>query len=338
MSNKPKYAIVAGPVKRPETIGKGILEKGSGQTIIAGEVINVMTTRGAVGVPNETDCWGVRLDKEGNIPKDRVDVKDIANYRGQIKPLKWGDPAGQLIVCRYLKGYDSIDRLYQDNVLNAKDYVIASQDTEASADVAMLFMQSGDNFYDPETDKYLVQMLKIHYMNRDSVSKHPNHEVYQFSELNIEMTDENVVKTMDAEFEALKIVREAANDNSFQQLKNLYAIMDGLAEMGVADNQLYPSLNTLAKTRTKDFHDRINEYKKNFSMTLQLLKSYEAIDYTKKGVIAAGLKEKILVAEDIPAKGEDGVNDWLLSNFLTVKSNDIAVKLRTIADNITKTK
>lgn len=337
MSNKQQYAIVAGPVKRPETIGKGTLEKGSGQTIIAGEVINVMTTRGSVGIPNETDCWGVRLDKDGKVPKDKIDVKSN-EYKGQIKALKWGDEDGQLIVCRYLKGYDSIDRLYQDNVLNAKDYVIASQDTEASAEVAMLFMQSGDNFYDPETDKYLVQMLKIHYMNKDSVSKHPSHETYQFSELNVEMTDEKVVKSMDDEFEAMKIVKYAANDNSFQQLKNLYAIMDGLAEMGVADNQLYPSLNTLAKTRTKDFHDRINEYKKNFSATLQLLKSYEAIDYTRKGVIAAGVKEKIVVAEDIPAKTEDGVNDWLLSNFLDAKSNDIAVQLRTIADKITKTK
>lgn len=327
---------MAGPVKRPETVDRGVLEKGLGQGTTSGEVVKVMTPRGAIGIPNQTDAWGVRLDADGNVPKDKIDVRD-PKYRGQIKALKWGDPDGSLIKCRYLKGYGSIDMLFQDIVLNAKDYVAASQDTEASADVAMLFMQSGDNFYDAETDKHLIQMLQVHYMNKDSESKNPEHESYQYRELHTDSVDENDVKNLDDKFEATRIVKEAANDNSFQQLKNLYSIMDGLAEMDLKDNQLYPSLYSLAEKQHTKFLDRVAEYKKNVSMTFQLLESYEAIDYTKNGTIAAGIKEKNIIAEDLPAKGQTGIVGWVLSHFLTPQANDIAVKLKTIADNITKT-
>lgn len=344
MSDSLKYAILAGPVKRPETVQVGVLEKGSGQTIITGESVNMMAKRGQIGIPNWTQAWAVRLDKDGKVPKDPIDVRD-SNYRGQIKELPWGVPGekegetgGCLIDCRYLKGYGSIDRLYQDNILNAAAYIKNTEDTEAAADVFMLFLQSGDSYFDSETDRHLCQMLRIHYLNASSKSKDPSYENYQFRDLESSVTSEKDMKSLDDTYEAIKIVKDASNDNSLQQLKNLYLIMDGLAEMGLKDGELYPSLFALAQARSKLFLDKIMEYKKNVSMTFQLLKSYEAIDFTRKGVIAAGVKEKIVVFDGVPAKGEDGVIEWVLTNFLSADSTDIAIKLKKIADDITKTK
>src|SRR5258705_12266782 len=130
MSNKQSYVIEAGSIERPETVLSGTIEKGTGQTVLAGETTPRLLTRADIGIPNVSQAWGVRLNKEGKVPEEPLDIRS-ADYKGQIQELKWGDSKGCLIICRFLKGYNSIDMLYQDTVLNAKANINESDPSAA---------------------------------------------------------------------------------------------------------------------------------------------------------------------------------------------------------------
>lgn len=328
---KEKFAIEAGNINRPETVERGIIEKGTGQTITNGEKIQTLLRRADIGVPNWTEAWGVRLDKKGEVPAEPLNIKD-ANYQGQIKELKWNDPAGCLIVCRYLKGYNSIDKLYQREVLNSD--LNLSEDTEASLEAFYLMMQSGDNYFDPESDRYLVQMLRIHYMNESSVYKNPNESgSCMFREKNEAEQEQKDTKGYSAKFDALAIVNSASKDNTLGQLKNLFTIVQSLGNDEPKDNDLYRYLSMLADNNPETFIGKVQEYKKEVSNLFEKAKSYNILDLTKDGNIAAG-KDKIeLIGSDIPAKKE-GMLDWVLVNHLDTKASDIVFKLKQITDKL----
>lgn len=325
-----KYTIIAGPVSRPETVEVGVLEKGSGQTVISGATAKAMHKRADIGFPNYTEAWGVRVISDSKIPDERIDVSDT-RYKGQIKPLKWGDPKGYLIPCRYLRGYNTLDQQYQDIILKVKDTI--REDTEASADAFFLRVQSGDNVYDPETDPYLVLMLRIHCMNENSVSKSPEAQNFMYREATEGQKAEKETKVFTAKFEALKVVNEAAQDNSLQRLKNLYQIVSSIVDQEVKDNDLYRYLSILADTKPDAFLGQINEWKKNVSNTFEKLKSYSAIDLEKDGHIVAGQTKKELVGEDVPGKKE-AMLDWVLVNYTDAKAFEITFKLKQIADKL----
>lgn len=327
---KDLYCIIAGSKNRPETIQRGILEKGLGQGTIAGDVVETLNNRGECGIPNYTEAWGVRLI-DGQIPKDSVSVTD-SSYKGQIKELKWGDPKGCLIICRYLKGYNSIDLQYQDLVLNAKDNI--REDSEASADAFFIVFQNGDNFFDPETDPYLVQMLRIHYLNETSKSRSPESQNFMFWEKSYVDAEQKETKTLNTKFECLKIVNEAASDNSLKKLKNLYAIIEPMVVGDkVKDENLYASLQLLADEQPDSFMALIQNYKAEVSTSIDKAKSYNILDLTKDGVIVAGKDKKEIIGEGIPGK-KDAMIEWVFNHFLDEKAYEVAYQLKKITDNL----
>lgn len=327
---KESYLIEAGSPNRAETVERGELEKGSGQTIKRGETIQTMLKRADIGIPNWTEAWAVRLDKDGNIPKEPLDVKS-PDYKGQIKELKWGDAKGCMVICRFLKGYNTIDMLYQNIVLNANLNI--REDDPTSADDFYLRLQSGDNIYDVESNKYLIQMYRVHYMNESSVSKSPESMKSMFREVTEEDTQQKDVKSYSTKFEALKIVNEAAEDNTLSKLKNLLTIVQQLGTEEPKDNDLFRYISMLADTQYDLFLSKINEYKKNLSNVVEKAKSYKAIDLTKDGVIVAGVTKLELIGEGVPGK-KDGMIDWLMQNFLDQKAWEIIFKLKQITDNL----
>lgn len=329
---KEQYIIEAGAIERPETVERGEIEKNTGQTVLRGETIKFPLKRADIGIPNYTECWGVRLDKEGKVPETPIDVKS-PNYTGQIKEMKWGTTGGYVIICRYLEGYNSIDKQYQDVVLNASANL--NEDTEAAANAYFIRLQSGDNVYDPETDKYLCQMIRVHYLNGSSVYRNPKSDSQMYIEVNGDVVETKEDKFYNNKFEAGKIVNEAASDNTMSKLKTLLNVVHEMDTTGieVKDEGLYRHLSMLADTKPDLFLAKITEYKKNVSNVFEKAKSYNAIDLTKDGVIAAGKDKVELIGTDIPAK-KGKMIDWVLLNYLEPRAQEIISKLTTITNKL----
>lgn len=338
MSKKEQYCIEARPYHRPETILRGRVEKGTGQTQLTDEPISVLNRRADVGVPNHTEFWGVRLDVDNKVPleKDgktikRLDVKD-PQYKGQIKELKWGDPQGCLINGRYLKGFNTIDQQYQDVVLNATANL--KEDHEASADAHFLRIQSGDNYFDPETDPYLCQMFRVHYMNDNSPYRSPESQSSMFRERKDEEVSAGQVKKYSAKREALNIVDAASVDNSYAELKNLFFAISEIAKEEPKNDDLYRYLSMLADTQPDDFMRCIDGRKKMVSSVIEMGKSHKIFDLTKNGVIAAGTAlTKVIIIDNVPGKGEDMLG-WLFENHLKANVFEAISKLKKITDNL----
>lgn len=326
MSNK-NYTIIAGE-ERPDTIEIGHLEKKMGQGTILGQTERIPAQRGMVSVPNWTECWGVRvIVEDGEVPKTPIDVRD-KEYRGQILPLPWGTAGGYMIQCRYLKGYNSVDQLYQSLVLNADAYVNSNQETAESAEIGYLFMWSGFNVYDPESDKYKVLMLKIHYLNKASKYKSPDSDKWWFDEYNADEDGPKAEAKLDAKFEALKVVNEASEDNSLGKLKNLLNIVKNISDREPKEQDLYKYLQILADSKPVEFLAQIDSYKRKISDIVEKAKSFKLIDLTTDGVIAAGDGKKEVIGQ-IPGKKESKI-DWLISNYLDANSWAVILNLETL--------
>jgi hypothetical protein len=328
MAEKVLYCIVAGFPNRPETIERGVLEKGMGQTNIAGDVIRTLNNRGDCGIPNWTEAWAVRL-VNGKIPESPVTVND-PEYKGQIRELKWGDPNGYVVICRYLKGYNSIDLLYQDLVLNAKDNI--REDSESSADAHYIRFQNGDNFFDPETDPYLCQMLRLHYLNKTTRSRSPEAQGFMFLEKEYNQPDVER-KDLNSKSQALNLVNEAAGDNSLKKLKNLHTVVSSIIVGEVKDDFLYPELMKAADENAEGFMRCVMSYKAEVSKTFEKSKSYNVLDLTKDGTIVAGKEKREIIGENIPGKN-NGMIDWVFANFLDEKAWEVSFQLKKITEKL----
>lgn len=336
-----KYRIIVGN-QRASIMTYGQLEKGLGQGSISGQEITVPTIkRGEVGIPNRTEAWGARVirDSSGQVIKKgtSVEVRD-AQYKGEIEFLKWGDNEGSLIVCRYLKGYQTLDVQYQDVVLNAKANI--SEDNEASAEVYFLTFLNGPNDFDESTDKYLVKMLQIHEYNRDSVSKSPTNPPDPMFYEEEEGTQREIAETksLNAKFDSLFLIKEAADDNSGKKLKNLFFIVQSLTGADVPDDGLYNALQKIADTEPDAFMTKVFEYKKMLSSDFEIAKSYNALDLTTDGTIKAGQNKKEVLAEGIKSGNKSLKSDemltWCVTNILDPKSYEVGFQLRNIVEKL----
>jgi len=332
MAKKEPYILVAGTFDRPEVRTIGTLEKGSGQTIVNGETAKILNTRASVAVPNYAEAWGVRLDKDGTIPETPLSIKD-PRYTGQIKEMKWGTPGGSIIECRYLRGYNTIDLQYQNLVLNAGEKY--KEDTEAAAEVAFLFFQSGDNFYDPETEPYLCQMLRVHTWNESSVCRSPELRTYLLREKDFE---EEMMKSevqFDSKREALNIVADAAMDNTGESLLNLLTVVGSISPETPKEMNTYRYLQALADAKPEPFLSVVKEYKKVVSNAFEFMKSDKKIDLSVPGTIVFWESKEKTIVDGIKGK-KDKMIQWVLDNFLDAKAWTISFQIKQIAENLKK--
>jgi hypothetical protein len=323
-----KYVVIGGPTDRPPFLDGQHIEKGSGQTLLVGEPVKYTMRKQDIGIPNYALAWGVRVFDDGKIPESPVDVKD-PKYHGQVQFLEWGDKKGTLIECRYLKNYGTLDKQYQELVLNAKIDV----DDPSSADAFFINIQSGENSFDETTEPMKIQMLKISSYNLTSKFKNPDAVHWLYKEKNEAEEKKVESKSLDAKTDALRIVNEASMDNSYQKLTNLLGVVRGITTEEPEEKDIYVFLQKLADAKPDLFISKVNEHKKFVSNIFEKAKSYEIIDLTKDGVIVAGQNKKDIIAEDIPAKGE-GMLTWLLENFLDAKANEAIFKLKKINDKL----
>lgn len=328
------YHIVVGEA-RPQTVKIGTIERGTGSSIVK-ERGETLARRGDTGFPNGCRIWAARL-VDGKIPKnDKGEFEEVSptdpRYKGKLKRLKWGSAGGSLINVRYLKGYPSLDVLYQENRLNFK----VDETNENSADIYMLMFPTGENDIDERTDELLVEHLQGHAYNRNSDSKDPNHQTAMFYEKSFEQQDKMESLELDIQFDAATIVREAGEGgDSLGKLKNLFTIVRTVTDEEPEDNKKYAYLKMLANKRPAQFIKSVQDYKVKVSNTFEKLKSYELVDLTTEGTIVAWEKnkKKEIIMTDLPGNGDE-MFDYLLANFTDPKVFDATFTLTKISDKI----
>lgn len=323
------YHIVVGD-KRPETVRVGIIERNSGFTILKEDKGETLARRGDVFFPNKCQIWAARaIDGKIEIDGRAVEVTD-AKYSGELLPMKWHQKGGTLIEARFLKGYNSLDVLFQENRLNFR----IDDNQPSSADAYFLTFPNGDSDFNSEADKLLVQHLKWHPYNFNSVSKDPEFFTTMFREKSFEQEATLQTFMLDEKFEAGRVVREAGTGaNSIGKCKNLFAIVKEAKDEDKEDSQLYAHLKTIADTRPSDFLKAIESYKVKISNVFEKLKSYEAADWTVDGTLVAGDKKKEIIISDLPTKG-DGIFDYLLENYTDPTVFEATYKLIKITDKL----
>lgn len=323
-----KYSVYAGD-ERPAFITGQHLEKGQGQMLIAqgSKKVIYAIRSGDVGFPNMTEAWGVRLDKNGNIPESPIPVTDTLNYTGQIKWLPWGTEGGCAIVARFLSGYNTLDYQYQKLVLKADEKI------KDSFEESFITMKTGINEFDEKTEKIKIEHLMIHNVNRDSKSKNPESVYTMFFEKNEEDIAEKGAKSIDLKFDAIAIVKSAAKDNSYETLRNLKKALERLVTGFVEDDNIYNTLLKLADTEPEKFLAHIEDHKRFVSNIFVQAEAFKLIDLTKNGIIAAGKETKEIIGRDVPGKG-NGMIDWVLAHCFETKANEIVYSLKAITDKI----
>lgn len=322
------YKIRVGNPNRPDTIMVGRLEKKSGQSTTTGPISTVPNSRGTVSLPNRTEAWGVRLI-DGAIPKGGpVSVTD-PKYKGEVKWLKWGDPEGNMIIARYLRGYNTLDQHFQDERLGAARKI--QEENESSIEAFFLFLENGENhLHTAETDPALIQMYRIHYLNGSSISKNPMADSPRFSEIEEKEEEAKQDQSLNAKGKAFALVMTAADDKG-GMLRNFYYMVKGSGEESVKEGKEFTYLQKLADTDPERLVAAYEQGRVNASNLFEKMKSFDVLDLTVDGTIAAknGTKKEI-IATDVPGKGEEMLV-WVIDNFLTDEATEIFIKLKSIS-------
>lgn len=322
-----KYIVVAGD-ERPAFIKANYVEKNSGQTRTEqGKKDQLYANRpGDVGFPNMSECWGVLLDKEGKVPKEPLSVTDSA-YGGNVKWLEWGDAKGCSIVARWLSGYDTLDYQYQKLVLKADDRI------KEDSDSWFIVLKSGHNEFDSVTDKRLVELLQISSYNQNSKSRNPDIVASMFREKDEIAEVKEEVKIIDAQFEAVKVVKQAAQDSTLNSLKSLSKALSKLITVELTDENIYQELMKVAQSSSDLFNTQVTEHKRWVSNMFVKAETFKLLDLTLDGTVAAGKDLKEPIATGIPAKGKNML-DYLLENCLSELGSTAISKLKIITDKI----
>jgi len=323
-----KYLIHAGD-ERPAFIEGQHLEKGQGQTLTAqgSKKIIYAVRAGDVGFPNMTEAWGVRLDKNGQVPELPLSVTDTLNYSGKVKWMDWGTQGGCAITARWLSGYNTLDLQYQKLVLKADDKL------KDSFEESFILLKTGLNEFDEITDALKVEHLKIHNINRDSKSKNPEFVASMFFEKSEQAEIDKTSKVVDLKWDAISLVKTASKDNSLATLRNLKRAVEKLVAGHVEDAKLYTELMLVADAQPKEFIANVDEFKKFASNIFVDADAFKLLDLTKDGIIAAGKDKKEVIGSGVQGKGKNMI-DWVIANCFAEKANDIIFSLKEITDKI----
>ena len=322
-----KYHIVVGG-SRPKTIKVGTVLKNTGSTII-NERGETLAKRGEVIFPNKCKIWAERVIN-GKVPKgDTVDITD-SSYKGELIGLKWGDPKGTLIEVRYIKGLPSLDVLYQEIRLGFK----VDDTKESSADAFFLQLPNGDNDFNETTDALMIQHLKWHSYNLQSISKDPQFFTSMFYEKSFEQEETMNSLIIDYKFEAGKILREAVDGaDSIAKCRNLFSIVRSITDEEPEDTKMYSYMKIIADKKPSEFLKAIDDYKVKMSNVFEKVKIFGVADWSVDGILVAGEKKKDVILSDLPTKGE-AIFDYMLENFADPKIFEASYKLIQITDKL----
>lgn len=256
-------------------------------------------------IGNQCRVWGKRIITD-DAGKDKG-VKNVEittpGYTGKIKTLPWNDPDGHALSLRYLENSRSLDVDYQN--------LVQKITVDPVKGGAQLELNAGENKFDKNADALLIDFLKAHPQNRDSISKNPNPEIkgFSFYEKTDDMMDKQSITEMEAIADAGFFVKQLSAKPSY--VNNVFNLMvEGGVDFGntnhlSTDGQRYQDLLRFASTQGVNFMAILVQYRAALSESFVKADSFNVIDFTKDGVIALTIdSKKEVVFKDIPEKGE----------------------------------
>lgn len=329
-----KYRIHVGQ-KMEDNAFTGKLDP-KNNAVVLSDLKPVSVRKGKVIIANIAMIWARRLDRDGKPPakNETIHIND-PRYGGIIEPLKWGTPGGIMIKCRYVPGYDTIDRDYQDNILQV-GIREGFLDGGMGESVDTIELMQGDQEFDYDLEPAKILMLKVTHYNSKSAYCNPEANGGDvFSEVTDEEIKQSGTKEVDQKYECLMLIHEAENDP--QSIRNLFEIVRGTEFNQVTNtedaNELYKVLKLFADQKPDVFHNGINRWKTNTSNVIEKAKSFKVFDLTKDGVVLAG-NGKEIIFENVPAKGEKML-DWAFGHYLKKEVFQGFNKLKKITDKLT---
>lgn len=290
------------------------------------ETYEVLKQTGAHLLINSTRVWARRVQPDGKLPKgaDGVEIALEAidtRYKGNLEFLPWGTQkvGAQAIHTRYLPQSSSLDYEYQKNVQKIETRVEDGSD--------YINLTPGENKFDTEKEALLIQHLKVHGQNRDSVSKNPDPQLkgYTYYELTEEKADKSFIDKKEKALDAGLFIKGLSADP--QSLRNLFEIfLDyrkangqsfGDVDMLSRDYDIYTMMLTYSDTDPVEMMNFINRYKKDLLDRFEFAKNFKALDLDKEGFIgfvdATG--KRTVVFEGVKEKGNKAI-DWVIENFV----------------------
>src|SRR5262249_22148739 len=127
-------------------------------------------------------------------------------------------------------------------------------------------------------------------------------------------TDKAEVTHYDLAWQATTIVKDCTK--SFDMLQRLASVLERKTQLAYNrsdENSLYDALMRYANEFPKDFHDSINEHKREVSDLFSLFESYEALDLNTPGTVVALKPQKKIILSDVKGKGK-GMTQWMFEN------------------------
>jgi len=322
------FKIFAGHPRGKAIIG--FLERGDRSRLSAdSEAYEVSDFPGKEMFPNVFNAWGRRIavDKDGKRKAGNADPNDI-EYKGDIEFLEYGDSKGSLIQCRYVPGHKTLDYNYQVMKLGLPKY-----NTQEGQMYNYMDVQKGETEITVSDPAYAV-MMKIHPMNKNSICRSPNTENHQWHEINELDSEKILASTIDAEFEAISIVKSAAT--SGKKLNILFNLIggDSVIKWDKSDEgSKYEGMVVFAKQNPDLVTKALAKFKEEVQAAIAKGESYDAFDLSVKGVVKVKKGDsKVVLLSDIPASGKNMLT-WIWENAMEPNVFDAYGKLVSYAEN-----
>lgn len=309
------FKIFVGNADAPKVIHAGNIGPGK-TTIKNGEsIIELGFTGGDESFPNYWEAYA-RRTINGKHEIDGVPV-DITNpkYTGELEFLDSKQPGGMIVHCRYVKGVNSLDYLYQVNRLN----IISKEKDEQNL---MIILSRGEHEIDPAKDAMYALAIKVHPMNTNSKNRTERYKNSMYKEVSLMDTNVKEVKEIQSEYQAMKIVNESAT--SFAKLKVLHTVLSAEKEIPYNksdENELFSTLVRYAKQSPEEVLRLVRKYKEDTTSVIEKTKSFNAFDTATNGTLKVGLIKKEVILDGLDVKGEAMIQ-YLFDNCLEPKNYD----------------
>lgn len=289
------------------------------------ESYQVLKQTGAHLLINSTRVWARRVQPDGKLPvldgaEVALEVTDV-RYKGKLEFLPWGTQkvGAQAIHCRFLSQSSSLDYEYQKNVQKIE--------TRVEDGTEYIPLSPGENKFDTEQQALLIQYLKVHGQNRDSVYKNPDPTLkgYIYYEIADKESDVAFIGHREKALDAGLMIKGLSSD--IQSMRNLFEIFleyrkangqnFGNTDLLSGDKDIYSLLLKYADTDPGEMMKFIDRYKKELIDRFEYAKSFKALDLEKEGFIGFidPTGKKVQVWSGVKAKGEKSI-DWVIENFV----------------------